>query len=408
MDTKSKIAVIVSVLISAGLGYFAYQQNYELEKGSHAQDMEAARREAEGLNSDLRRARSEAKNMRNKLSSMERELDAMLRERDDWRNKYDVIIGEKDGLMKRIEELERQKQRQPVVVAQPASVVSKNISQSDHDDSFADKGDSYWAMVLRDKARLAIEQDGLKQRLEQLNIRVEKLTKENNDLNAEMNRFNQIKSDLQRQVAYNEKLSRTLSEELVREKNDKKVFVEQLDKIKRDYMVMQQQLKESTDEKLVLRKQIQELSQEKQVLTRRIAEMDQTLQDRMSEIIRIKDEWTAMRSQAAERDAAGAKSKVVELPAIVVKSQQPGEVTLKERGSVSGAVLAVNQENNFVVIDLGESSGIKENDALDVYRQGAHIGSIKVIQVRRDISAADIIYIKSGKEIKVGDKVSNK
>ena len=40
--------------------------------------------------------------------------------------------------------------------------------------------------------------------------------------------------------------------------------------------------------------------------------------------------------------------------------------------------------------ELSEKTGIKVGDPLKVYRNGNHIGSVEVIQVRKDISAADI------------------
>jgi hypothetical protein len=53
-------------------------------------------------------------------------------------------------------------------------------------------------------------------------------------------------------------------------------------------------------------------------------------------------------------------------------------------------VVSVNQDNNFVIVDLGERSGIKVGDAFKVYHNGVQVVSVEVIQVRQDISAADI------------------
>ena len=66
-----------------------------------------------------------------------------------------------------------------------------------------------------------------------------------------------------------------------------------------------------------------------------------------------------------------------------------------------GKILSVNQENNFVIVDLGASSGIRIGDTLSVYRGTKYIASLEVIQVRKDICAADIR--EKGAKIKAGD-----
>ena len=56
-----------------------------------------------------------------------------------------------------------------------------------------------------------------------------------------------------------------------------------------------------------------------------------------------------------------------------------------------------------MVVDLGEDSGIKLGDMLQVYRSGEAIGTLEVIQVRKPISACDIK--KESTPIRIGDTV---
>jgi len=94
----------------------------------------------------------------------------------------------------------------------------------------------------------------------------------------------------------------------------------------------------------------------------------------------------------------------VELPAIVVRSLPPSEEKVKTESSSSiGKVLAVNPDSNFVVIDLGVSSGVKAGDTFNVYRDGKSIGLIEVIQTRGNISACDIK--KKNTVLKIGDSI---
>ena len=68
-----------------------------------------------------------------------------------------------------------------------------------------------------------------------------------------------------------------------------------------------------------------------------------------------------------------------------------------------GKVLAVNKDNNFIVIDMGESSGVKVGDSFQVFREGQSIAAIEAIQVRRDIAACDIR--RQNAMPKIGDMV---
>lgn len=70
---------------------------------------------------------------------------------------------------------------------------------------------------------------------------------------------------------------------------------------------------------------------------------------------------------------------------------------------VSGAVLSINDESDFVIIDLGENSSIQIGDNLSIYRDGQYIAAIEVIQVRKEVSAADIKQKTA--DIQRGDQV---
>jgi hypothetical protein len=67
------------------------------------------------------------------------------------------------------------------------------------------------------------------------------------------------------------------------------------------------------------------------------------------------------------------------------------------------AVISINETNNFVIVDLGEADGSRVGQTLKVYRGGNDIASLEVIQVRKDISAADIK--NKSVQLKVGDIV---
>ena len=73
-------------------------------------------------------------------------------------------------------------------------------------------------------------------------------------------------------------------------------------------------------------------------------------------------------------------------------------------GKTQGSIISINETNNFVIVDLGqENSPVSVGNPLKVYRGSNQIATLEVIQLRRDICAADIKDKSS--ELKVGDVV---
>lgn len=387
MDKRSKVFILVLGAICVVLGFIAFQttQTYNSEKKRLEAETQKLNQDNADLNNNLNRAKEETKNTYKKLESMQKDLSVVSQERDNWKDKYGQAIEEKDELSAKITELQQAKQAAAESAKPPVPE------------------DSYWASIVKDRAALEVSVSDLNKQLETMNIRIDELTKDNNELTTELNKINQLKAGLERQSGYGEKLSQALSEELVREKNDKRALLEQMAKLQDDYSVLQQQLRDASDEKIMLAKQQQALKEENKLLARKISETDQVLQDRMTEMLNMKQQLTNIRSDITKDETPGAGARVVELPAIVVKAEPDNESATVARGNLSGNILAVNKENNFVVIDIGESLGVQKGMAFDIYRGNSKVGSVEVIQVRRDITAADIKSQEPGQQIKVGD-----
>jgi hypothetical protein len=168
--------------------------------------------------------------------------------------------------------------------------------------------------------------------------------------------------------------------------------------------MLSRQLQSLNSRKVNLDQKIQELQDSKSSLERRISEMEVMLTDRVSQIDNLKTRMESVRGDAVVPVAVQSKKESVELPAIVVKPQpdKPSDSGNPDAG-LSGKVLAVNKENNFIIVDLGQDSGIKVGDMLKVYRGTKPIAGVEVIQIRHNISACDIR--REATPIKIGDTV---
>lgn len=68
---------------------------------------------------------------------------------------------------------------------------------------------------------------------------------------------------------------------------------------------------------------------------------------------------------------------------------------------VEGKVLAVDKQNDLVVINMGAMNNLKNGDNLSIYRGNAFIANAKIVKAQDKISAAMIIPANNAKDIKV-------
>lgn len=72
---------------------------------------------------------------------------------------------------------------------------------------------------------------------------------------------------------------------------------------------------------------------------------------------------------------------------------------------IRSEVISVDPEFEFFVVKAGEDAGVELGDALLVHRDGETIAEGYIIEVRQDVSAAEILHIKPDGPIREGDSV---
>lgn len=72
---------------------------------------------------------------------------------------------------------------------------------------------------------------------------------------------------------------------------------------------------------------------------------------------------------------------------------------------LSGRVVAINKDWNFVVLDVGKNDELVEGIPLTVYRGDELVGKIKTVSVEDKTAVADILPEWTQGEIQIGDKV---
>lgn len=326
------------------------------------------------------------RNYEEKIGSLNNELDRVSQEKADLDRKYEVTSRERDELTAKLKTM---KQKQTEVVEREPSF----IPQAD---------DAYWAGILKAKTDLEFQLGNVRNELRTLQINNEQLLRDKSTSELELNNLKRERDDLNRQLGYNKKLLDSIAQELVREKNDKAQIQATYKTIRNENAILSRQLASLNTRKVNLERNLQELNEDKNALKRRISEMESMLTDKLGQINGLKDKIESVKSNTP--GAVEERKESIELPAIVVRPQPgPSGEEGESATTLIGRVMAVNKDNNFVIIDLGDESGVKVGDPFRVYRQDKPIANVEAIQVRRNISACDIK--KQGTPIKIGDTV---
>ena len=376
------------------------------------------------LLSKVKQLESDLKGNQGRIDSLKAERDRVVAELNDLQGKFEAASKARDALIEKLKE----KNQPQVVVSAPESVQQQESVQQNND--------AYWGTVLKAKKELEMQLADIRVELRNLQIINESLQKEktktelevqletqlanvraelrnlqiNNEslqrekgiLETDINNMRNEKKDLLRQLDYNQKLLDSMSQEVVRERNDKIAIQDSSKTTKAENGVLLRQLRSLVNRKTLLDKKVQDLQEGKSLVQKRLNEMEKMLADRTSKIEALKNELDAIKGGKVSGIDNESKESV-ELPAIVVRSASSAEKSKAQIQEFSGKILAVNLESNFVVVDLGSSSGVKVGDVFNVYRDARSIGSISVIQTRVGISACDIK--KMSVPLRIGDQV---
>jgi hypothetical protein len=193
--------------------------------------------------------------------------------------------------------------------------------------------------------------------------------------------------------------------DLARSRNDQKAVNDRADKLKDENLGLQSQIRDLTSAKVELEQTVSRLTDDKDAMQKKLVETESVIQSRIDDIWKIKQSLDKKLSENSPESSSGGS---MELPPIIVNApnnqssdnQQQAAAPVPAASAPSapangtkteGSIISINQSNNFVIVDLGqENSAVSVGNALKVYRGSSAIGTLEVIQLRKDICAADI------------------
>lgn len=441
MSKAAKQSIFILIfLIVASLGYAGYNQFVEIpriegEKAAVEEELEQTQiRESKNLqqikklNGQIDKLSSEKSGLEGRLRSAEGQITSLQTEvgeitddRDTWKRRVDKVTQERDELTRKVNKAQKEfssykqtakqeleKLEEELTKAVEAAPPKQSNSTSNMNQSVSSSGNTsrenedYWASLLKEKASLEIKVEQLHTNLSEKSIEIVEIRQKNSNMQIELDRFKHESAKLAEEIRYKGDLINNLSLELARTKNDKKFTSERIGKLNEENTELRQNLKQLVSAKGSLEKSIVRLTQDKNKVEKELGKSESLIQSKIDEIWEIKDSLDRTFQESAK---ASSSSKEVELPPIVVSSG--GHSTNFNTGASEpgffGKVVSLNKENNFVILDIGESSGIQLGDMVSVYRDSKYIARLEIIQVRKDICAADVKDQWS--QIRVGDIV---
>lgn len=85
-----------------------------------------------------------------------------------------------------------------------------------------------------------------------------------------------------------------------------------------------------------------------------------------------------------------------------------GPIIVSSTDAMEGRIVSVDQEAEFVIVNLGERHGVAVDQELAVYNGNKHLGNVKATRVLPEMSAADFVPPLTSQDISEGDFVKLK
>jgi len=388
--------VLLLIIIAVGaVAYKFYDENGQLSKKLSALETEQQRlaQENKGLHDNIEAVKQDLEAAKSRADQVKSQLDQVEQDKE-------KAEGKVNDLNDQIKDLQHQLAEKPKVQVIEKRVEVAAPQPSGEGVAQAAPGSmDYWADFVRAKAELAVQLEDLSAKLKDLKTAMAEKEAKNKELAIQIDELEKRKKKLESEGEFKKRTLDIVSRELVNERETRKALTDETVDMRKSNVEFKRELVLANKEKLNLQKNIDELVTKRDVLEKRISEVETIMKQKAMALNDLEDGL----SKALRPDTVvNQKSASVELPPIVVKPEANGIKDMR------GQVIAVNDKEKFVIVNMGESKGIRPGFQLKVLRADKEVGTLEVIEVRREISAADVKEVVSGNEIKEGDTVITK
>ncbi|MDD5614553.1 MAG: hypothetical protein PHQ54_05740 [Candidatus Omnitrophica bacterium] len=248
------------------------------------------------------------------------------------------------------------------------------------------RSDAFWSNLLKEKTSLELKLSNLERLLERKDRDIAGLQEERLRLNQLTSQLIDEKSGLENRLSDTKGMVASLSESLNYKDQERINYLQEVERLEQDKKYLALQLEQakaeskSAEQKIsVLQKQSQSEEAAKADFTKRLGYINQILEDKMLEVVRLQQDLEAA-LQKIKQLSYESDGEAVKLATIEVGSSSKG-----------AAVVAVDEEEGFIVIDRGRRDGLEKGMTGSIYKEGALIAKVEITEVREVTSAARII-----------------
>ena len=398
-----KILIILGVFCLISL--ISAVRFFQMERATHQRYLKAKAENVE-LDEKVSLLGRERSKLVRRLETVSKELKEISREEKKLREKYSSLLNEKEKLSMQVGMLTREKEG-----------LDKKISEME--------SEGFLGSLLKEKTTLEVKVKNLEKKLKKVS-----------SLKQELEVVTKAKSALEEQLAREKEVSEYLSKDFLKEKQERLTVTSRLDEIEKEKKELEITLdrakgeRASLEKELVrlldkardertslekelamLRRELETSEQEREELTTQIVDMERILEERLAEVNLVRS-----RLKEVIRKSRPKREETVELPPIVVRAKTPSSPTptqpqkivvpqVTQTEELTGKIMTINEEHNFVVIDLGSNDGLEVGIVFDVYRDNKEIARIRVVETREQIAVADVISVESRTKIRPGDTI---
>ena len=388
-------AIIIMLFLLLQSGRYAGKlktEKFDLEETSNS------------LNAQLSNLKKENNQIKEEFAVARKTLEQMESGNAEAEANFKSLVEERDRLKNDLEQLRAK------LIAPQAGATEKGEVKKGFEESGSPTADAYWAAVLKKKAELELTLENAVRELKKAKLENEQLKGDKDRLGMDLQAYGAEQKDAYRLFEYNKKLADNLTTDLAREKTDKFQIAETLKSLKNENKSLKQQLRILYDRKTKLEERSSELQDKNAILENNMAKMESFVRQKILQVDSLRSDLGIMStaqglgetpSGGSPEDLSSRKRNAIELAPIVVRPQE--DDGSQEQEEKAASVIAVNQDSNFVIVDAGLTSGVKNGDTFQVFRNDDPVAILEVIQARENISACDIK--SENTPIAVGDTI---
>lgn len=247
-----------------------------------------------------------------------------------------------------------------------------------------------------------------KEKSQELTKQLSQAQDEQKKIEIKLKQINEERNSLVSKIKENQGLIAKLNDKLAEEIKAKELM-------KQEQEILRKEIVEITDNKKSIEESLSEKLKEIDVLKGKLnttvlkkAELEEEIKALsveekdvvdLEKIVVVPTESSELEAEAQEGIIEAKESSGVELK----KAPEQEIEEFEQEPSLSGGVLLINKEYNFLVIDVGEADGVEQGEIFELSRESVPLGQVRIEKVHQNMSAANFLPGLIVSQIREGD-----